>query len=216
MQYIIGVDEVGRGPIAGPITLSAFVAAKNFEHTLVKTIGGKIRDSKQFSEKKREEIYRNFLKFRKVNQVYFCVSHISSKIIDEKGISYAIKLGVRRCLKNALLNYLKNIRDFADLRYHKISYDHSDFKIKLDGSLRAPEIYKDQETIIGGDKKNIFIACASIVAKVRRDRLLKRLAKKHPEYKFDVHKGYGTSLHRKLIKIHGLSQIHRKSFCKNI
>lgn len=89
-------------------------------------------------------------------------------------------------------------------------------KIRLDGSLKAPAEYENQKTIIKGDEKDVFIACASIVAKVSRDALMVRLAKKYSKYKFEIHKGYGTLLHRSLIKKHGLSPLHRRSFCGNI
>ncbi len=194
---IIGVDEAGRGPLAGPLTLAAFLAPQGLQNKLIKIIGGKIKDSKQFSPNKRYAIYREFLKLRKVNKISFFVSHISNKIIDNKGISYATRLGIKRCLKDC--------REDAHLG-----------KIRLDGLLKAPEEYKNQKTIIGGDGKNIFIACASIVSKVRRDRLMRRLSKKYPKYSFEIHKGYGTKLHYERLRKYGLSEIHRKSFCKNI
>jgi ribonuclease HII len=89
-------------------------------------------------------------------------------------------------------------------------------EIRLDGLLKAPPKFKNQKTIIKGDEKDVFIACASIVAKVSRDRLMCQLAKKYPKYSLEIHKGYGTLLHRNLIKKHGLSPLHRKSFCKNL
>jgi ribonuclease HII len=197
---IIGVDEVGRGPLAGPISLAAFVAPENLKNKLIKILGGKIKDSKQFSSKRRKEIYREFLRLRSKTprpnsgQVFFSVSHISNKIIDKKGISKATIIGIRKSL---LLQSPK-------------------CKIRLDGLLKAPLEFKNQKTIIGGDSKDIFIACASIVAKVRRDRLMRRLAKKYPKYKFEIHKGYGTLLHRTLIKKYGFSPLHRKTFCRNL
>jgi ribonuclease HII len=196
MKFVIGVDEVGRGPLAGPITLSAFVAPENLRNKLIKILGGKIKDSKQFSSKRRREIYREFLKLRRENKTSFFVSHISNKIIDERGISYATNLAIKRVLVNT-----------------KRSASN---RVMLDGLLKAPKEFKNQKTIIGGDGKNIFIACASIVAKVRRDRLMCRLAKKYPKYGFEIHKGYGTALHIKLIKKYGLSDLHRISFCSNI
>ena len=202
MKFIIGVDEVGRGPLAGPITLAAFLAPQNLRNELIKILGGKIKDSKQFSAKRRKEIYKEFKKLRKENKVFFCVSHISNKIIDRRGISKATKIGIKKALEKLQLSYghIKVIKN----------------EIRLDGLLKAPEEYKNQKTIIGGDSKDIFIACASIVAKVRRDRLMCRLAKKYPLYELQTHKGYGTALHCKLIKKYGLSEIHRQSFCKNL
>ena len=82
----------------------------------------------------------------------------------------------------------------------------------LDGSLYAPPEYP-QKTIIKGDEKIPIIAAASVIAKVTRDRKMIRLAKKFPKYSFEIHKGYGTKLHRRLLRKHGLSAIHRRSFC---
>jgi ribonuclease HII len=84
--------------------------------------------------------------------------------------------------------------------------------ILLDGALKAPDRFVFQKTIIKGDEKEPLIACASIVAKVTRDRLMKKLAKKYPGYAFEIHKGYGTKKHREFIQKLGLSKIHRKSF----
>ena len=204
-RWIIGVDEAGRGPLAGPLTIAVFVAPKKLRQKLIKVLGGKIKDSKHFSEKRRKEIYKKFKRLRKrgstslklygTSKIYFFVSHVSNKIIDKRGISYATNLGIKRALVNT---------------------KRSASNIRLDGLLKAPEEYKNQKTIIRGDSKDIFIACASIVAKVRRDRLMQRLAKKYPKYHLEIHKGYGTLLHRHLIKKFGLSDLHRTSFCKNL
>lgn len=194
MKYIIGVDEVGRGPLAGPITLAALWAPQNFRSKLIKTLGGKIKDSKQFSPARRCVIYRALLRLKKEGKIFFSASHVSNEVIDKRGISYATKLAIKRVLVNI-----------------KRSASNND-TIRLDGSLKAPEEFKNQKTITGGDGKNIFIACASIVAKVRRDRLMCRLAKKFPNYEFQTHKGYGTALHYKCLKKFGLSEIHRRLF----
>ncbi len=202
MKLIIGVDEVGRGPLAGPITLVAFVAPENWRNKLIKILGGKIKDSKLFSPARRFEIYKELQKLKKNNLVSFSVSHISNKVIDKKGLTYATNLGIKRCLNK--------------LQHTNLNYNGDHCYLRLDGLLRASKEFKNQKTIIGGDSKNIFIACASIVAKVRRDRLMCRLAKKYPQYSLEIHKGYGTLLHYKLLKKHGLSDLHRISFCSNI
>jgi len=205
MDFIIGIDEAGRGPLAGPVSVGVFMAPKNLNKKLIKILGGKIKDSKKLSLKRREEIYKEFLKLRKetrlnkVEQVSFSVTHISNKIIDKIGISKAVQKGISKSLHNL----------------HP-SYDRKNSVIRLDGLLKAPKEFKNQKTIIKGDEKNVFIACASIVAKVERDRLMTKLAKKYPKYKFEIHKGYGTKKHRNLIKIHGLSPIHRRTFCHNL
>ncbi len=135
---------------------------------------------------------------KKEEEVDFKVSHISNKIIDKRGISYATNLAIKRVFVNT-----------------KRSASNND-AVRLDGLLKAPSKFKNQKTIIKGDEKDVFIACASIVAKVRRDRLMCRMAKKYPQYSLEIHKGYGTVFHRLLIQKHGLSGIHRKSFCTHI
>ena len=216
-KIIVGVDEAGRGPLAGPVTVTAFWAPASARTKLIKLLGGRIRDSKQLSPLHRTEIYRSFTKFQKNREVNFAVCHISNLIIDKKGISHATNLGISMCLqkcqgesltvKKALLSNNKNCQGFP-------------LTVRLDGLLKAPEEYKSAgwrtKTIIKGDEKDVFIACASIIAKVRRDRLMCRLAKKYPQYGFEIHKGYGTKLHRKLIIQNGLSPIHRVYFCKKL
>src|SRR3989344_5640705 len=104
MDFIIGIDEAGRGPLAGPVSVGVFMAPKNLNKKLIKILGGKIKDSKKLSLKRREEIYKEFLKLRKetrlnkVEQVSFSVTHISNKIIDKIGISKAVQKGISKSL----------------------------------------------------------------------------------------------------------------------
>jgi len=186
--HTIGIDEVGRGPLAGPVTVVAVVEPKGF-------VWKNFKDSKQLSPKKRDEF---FLKFKTMQ---YAISSVSNIFIDKFGIAPAIRLAVSRCLKKLSKNYgLRTIN----------------YKLLLDGSLYAPKIYENQKTIIKGDEKIPIIAVASIIAKVKRDAHMSRLHKKFPEYGFAVHKGYGTKLHQQAIKTHGLCEIHRKSFCRKI
>lgn len=208
-NWIIGIDEAGRGPLAGPIILSAFSAPLKLRSKLIKILGGKIKDSKQFSAKRREEIYKELMKLKKEYEVDFKIAYTSAEIIDKNGISYATKIAIRKSLNSLFRNYTL-------LHDREILYKRENSIIRLDGLLKAPPEFKNQKTIIKGDEKDVFIACASIVAKIRRDRLMCRLGSKYPLYGLEIHKGYGTKLHRKFIKKWGLSEIHRKSFCKSI
>lgn len=204
-NLVIGIDEAGRGPLAGPVSIGIFGGENKIGKWLLKNIfDNKLRDSKKLSEKKREEIYKKFLKLKKENKINFKVSHISNKIIDKIGISKAILKGISNCLTSPGLR--------LDL---PLSRGGKTF-IRLDGLLKAPAKFKNQITIIKGDEKDVWIACASIVAKVSRDRLMCRLALKYPDYDLEIHKGYGTALHRKLIKSQGFSSLHRVSFCSRI
>jgi ribonuclease HII len=220
-KFLIGIDEAGRGPLAGPIAVGAVIFPPNFDLNLLRGI----KDSKQLSEAKREEWFK---KARKWNRISFHVSLVSAKTIDERGLAYAIKKAIKNCLRCGLRKYehdifvnerATNIHE-RDIRSNKLSGRLAAWavaprhcRILLDGSLKAPAEFVWQKTIIRGDETEPVISLAAIMAKVTRDRLMVRLAKKIPGYGFEIHKGYGTALHRKTIKKLGLSQIHRATFC---
>lgn len=189
----VGVDEVGRGPLAGPVTVCVFAVSASFDLRVLRGV----TDSKQMTKRAREEWSRKLHELRKAGKVNFRIVSVASKVIDEKGISHAIKRAVQTALKRLDLSVKKS-------------------EIFLDGSLKAPDLYLKQKTIIGGDGKHKLISAASVVAKVHRDAYMDRLGHKYPEYDFGIHKGYGTKKHRLAIKKHGISDVHRKSFCRNI
>ncbi len=197
--YTIGIDEAGRGPLAGPVAVGAVIVGKDFhtnkEHKkALREI--KNKDSKKLSEGKREEWFRKIKDWKEAGELDFHVALVSNTIIDSKGISYAIKKGIAECLKKVM--------------------KQGEVEILLDGSLKAPPEFLFQKTIIKGDEKHFEISLASICAKVTRDSCMQKMAKKYPHYGFEVHKGYGTLLHRTLIKKHGIAKIHRQSFVKNV
>lgn len=190
---VVGVDEAGRGPLAGPVAVGAVVVPKNFDWRLVEGV----RDSKKLSHKNREAIFMRTKQLQREGRLDFKISMVSAKVIDRVGITRAVAMATARALKRLQLN------------------PNTTF-IKLDGLLKAPEIFVNQETIVGGDDSEPEIALASIIAKVTRDRHMTRITKKYPHYGFEIHKGYGTKSHRSLIKEHGMCEIHRKSFCRNL
>ncbi len=194
-NYLIGIDEVGRGPIAGPVAVGAFLFPNLKSRNLFKGV----KESKQLNEKKREVWYENVLAARKSSLIDFAVTFQSEKVIDTKGLSFAIK--------NALKLSINKI-----VKKNKIKAD--EVLVLLDGGLKAPAEFIHQQTIIKGDVKEKVIALASICAKVERDRYMHKMAKKHPQYGFGIHKGYGTRRHYEAINKHGLSSLHRKTFCK--
>lgn len=151
-----------------------------------------IKDSKKLTSLGRELWFARALKSRKEGVLDFAVLLISEKVIDRKGIVYAIRLGIKRCLTTLEVS--------------------KDSQIYLDGGLKAPKQFKHQLTVIRGDEKIPVISLASIVAKVTRDRKMVRLSKKFPKFNFHIHKGYGTSEHRRAIKKYGPTVIHRRSF----
>lgn len=192
IKYIVGIDEVGRGPLAGPVTVGAFCVKKNFDF---KKLEG-IRDSKKLTPEKREYFFEKIKELEKKGDIEYKVTFVSSKEIDKRGISHAIK----RALTKSILGLRK---------------DPQICEVFLDGGLYAPEEYKKQKTIIKGDDKIKAISCASVVAKVLRDRRMCLLAKKYPEYGFEIHKGYGTKKHCESIRKNGICKEHRKCFLKN-
>lgn len=193
MPYLIGIDEAGRGPLAGPVAVGAVIVPSAFEWHLAD--GAK--DSKQMTEKARETMYERLCTLREEGILDFAVAFSSASVIDKRGIAYAVSDALARALVKA-----------------GASPDISE--IRLDGSLYAPAHFTDQKTIIRGDQTEPVISLASIAAKVERDRLMRELAVEYPIYGFDVHKGYGTAAHRAIIREAGLSPVHRATFCTRI
>ncbi len=199
--YKIGIDEAGRGPLAGPVAVGIVLVPYNFDWSLLPGVG----DSKKVSEKNRERIYNEAMKLAKAGKLWCTVELGSAKAIDKLGIAVVI----RDCID-------KGLRDISTRR--DLVLDWSMVEVKLDGSLRAPEYCMHQETIIKGDAKELVIGLASILAKVTRDAYMCRLAAKsvYEPYNFAKHKGYGTAAHRRAIATNGLSPEHRVSYCGNL
>ncbi len=194
IKYIVGVDEVGRGPLAGPITFCALKIPVDFK---VDGFGRKIKDSKLLLPKKRMEISLKLERLKADGKINYALHSCTNKEIDAIGLGKAVKICIAKALEKLKLNPDECI-------------------ILLDGGIKAPKEFKNQKTIIGGDAKVWAIAFASIVAKVSRDEKMISFSKKYPNYHFHEHKGYATEKHRAMISMYGLCPIHRKSFCKNI
>ena len=194
-DYVVGVDEVGRGPIAGPVTVSAFAISKENYREVYQVLLG-VTDSKKITEKKREQFTELMKGLKKTNKLQVAISSVSAEVIDTKGISFAIQ--------SALNSSVKKISDLSESIF-----------VYLDGSLYADERF-DQEVIIKGDSKNWLIGAASVIAKVTRDAQMVKYAEQLPGYGFERHKGYGTKAHYESIQKKGLCKIHRKSWIKNI
>lgn len=189
MRPLIGVDEAGRGPLAGPVAVGFVRAMEGFD--IAREFPG-VADSKALSPKKREKIYELLASRQAQGDIMFRVEFESADAIDSKGIAVVIREAVARGIASLALE-MRGVH------------------VLLDGALRAPDTYS-QETIIGGDATVPIISLASIVAKVERDRMMLELAKTYPEYGFEKHKGYGTSAHYEQLRKYGLSAIHRKTF----
>jgi len=191
-MHVVGIDEAGRGPLAGPVSVGLVKIPAGFNKRFFKGI----KDSKQLTLEEREFWFALATEARKRGELDFKVSLVSEKIIDKHGISHALRLGIKRCLLTLRVN--------------------NKSKIFLDGSLKAPVEFKNQLTVIRGDEKIPVISLASICAKVIRDRKMVKLSKKFPEFNFHINKGYGTLMHRKAIQKYGLTELHRRSFLKKL
>lgn len=182
-KAVCGVDEAGRGPLAGPVCAAAVILPENI------IIEG-VNDSKKLSEKKREALFEVI----KEQALSYSIAFASVEEIEDINILNATMLAMKRAVEG-----LDVKADYA----------------MIDGN-RLPDLSIDSEFIIKGDAKSMSIACASILAKVSRDRLLYKYAEEYPEYLFDKHKGYGTKVHVEAIKKYGPCPYHRLSFLKKI
>lgn len=186
-EIVIGVDEAGRGPLAGNVVAAAAIL-KKYSSDL-----DDINDSKKLTEKKREKLFDVIME-----NFYIGVGEATPEEIDEINILNATFLAMRRALEN-----LKK----------QCNTDHL---VLVDGNFKIREYEGEQEFVIKGDAKSLSIAAASIIAKVTRDREMIEEGKKYPEYKFEKHKGYGTKLHKEKLLELGVLPIHRKSFLNKI
>lgn len=182
-KCICGVDEAGRGPLAGPVFAAAVILPLDFE------IEG-INDSKKLSEKKREALFTEIT----TKAVAYDIESVNNSVIDEVNILNATMLAMKKAVENLSVK--------PDIVY-------------IDGN-RTPKLDIKTEYVIKGDATSANIAAASILAKVSRDRFMKQMDEKYPEYEFAKHKGYPTKLHYEKIREFGTCEIHRMSFLKKM
>ena len=205
-KYVIGVDEAGRGPLAGPVvTVAVMIHLKSQISNLKTTTQNsklnkmfkelKIKDSKQLSLKRREEIFKLL---KKHPRILWAKGMVSAKVIDKINIWEATKLAMKRSIKNLEKKIGKKFPKKKTL-------------LIIDGNLKIDSGFIEQP-IIKADQKISECILASIFAKVIRDRLMERYDKIYPKYNFKKHKGYPTKEHKRLITKYGACKIHRKSF----
>ncbi len=228
-KYIIGIDEVGRGPIAGPVAVCSFSCRADFFDNLPqvrlvakKDILPKLKDSKKLTKKQREEWFEYLKSEKEKGNCDFAVSVVSADQIDKFGIVPSIQKALNSSLFRVVERIYQNFLRVGapEERVKRGNFDESveprDLSIYLDGGLKADKHYTNQETIIKGDELHPVISCASIIAKVTRDNLMTKYAIDYPNYGFENHVGYGTKFHYTAIKKLGLTPLHRKTFLKNI
>lgn len=179
---ICGVDEAGRGPLAGRVYAAAVILPEGH-------IVEGVNDSKKLSEKKRDALFDKI----KSEALAYSVAYATAEEIDEVNILQATYLAMRRAVEGLPVK--------------------ADYAI-IDGN-RMPPLSVDGETVIKGDALSASVACASILAKVSRDRYMLEMAQQYPQYQFEKHKGYGTKLHYEMLDAYGPCEIHRQSFLKS-
>lgn len=190
-KWSVGIDEAGRGPLAGPVAVGVVKVPVDFDWAMISGVG----DSKKVSAKKRGVIFNRAHELKAEGKLEFSVVMMDAIYIDQFGITQAIVDAITQSLGELAIKPQESF-------------------IKLDGSLKAPKEFR-QETIIKGDQKELVIGLASILAKETRDTHMYTLAAQYPGYELDIHKGYGTKSHRRLIFERGLSDAHRRSYCQN-
>jgi ribonuclease HII len=183
LQLVAGVDEVGRGCFAGPVVASAVILPCSCRHGWMK----EVRDSKFLTPEKRDYLYARIIKVA----VAYATGMVEAQAIDHYGIAAAARLAMKEAVEK------------LSPRADSLLIDH----------FTLPEVALPQWGIANGDTLCCSIACASIVAKVERDRLMCEMDRVYPGYHFSQHKGYGTKEHRACIERLGLSIIHRRTFC---
>lgn len=206
-KLVIGVDEVGVGPLAGAVTAAAVTAPAKFLISNFSTRGGSasggqflnLRDSKQLTPKQRENFFNFFYILKQNKNIHWATASVMPRTIDRINIFQARRLAMARAVKKLA-------------RAMRILYKYDgNCTVLIDGNALL-NIAVRQQAIIKGDEKIAIIAMASIIAKVTRDRAMVRYHKKYPKYRFDLHKGYGTRLHYAMLAQHGPCAIHRRSF----
>lgn len=189
-RFVIGIDEAGRGPLAGPVCAAAVYLPPSFSHPL-------LNDSKKLTEKRRETIYKELTE--ETEGIHWGISLIDPATIDQINILKATHLAMAEAVK-ALELKLKQLKE-------KTQVD-----LCLIDGLPVPNFPYPSEGIVKGDGKSLSIAAASVLAKVTRDQKMIAYAEKYPEYGFEKHKGYGTKAHLEALKNHGVTPIHRQTF----
>jgi ribonuclease HII len=198
MKGVIGIDEVGRGPLAGPLTLCACYI-EDEKKVLEDIFQNTIRDSKKLTKSLRNNIYQTIKENRYSNtRIEYAISSRSAQYIDKHGLAMAAKACVRSCLRS--------------LRQKGIALE--EVSIRLDAGLSVPIKSLAYTSHIKGDESYVEIALASIMAKVQRDAYMDRLSRSHREYAWSTNAGYGTREHRKAIETIGTTKYHRISFLK--
>ena len=197
-DYIIGTDEAGRGPGAGPVFAAAVCFVSDIDDEICEKLSV-LNDSKQLTEKKREELFENIKELEKSGK---CVCSV-----QEGSVSQIDKINILNTSLDCMKRSCESVAGKIDMQKAKVL---------VDGNRLIKNFSIPQTTIVKGDSKSAAIAAASILAKVSRDRLMEKLAKEYPQYHWERNKGYLSAEHIEAIKTYGATKLHRKKFLRNI
>ena len=218
---LIGVDEAGRGALAGPVVAGAVLVNEDFLRSdWSRRQAGHINDSKQLTKEKREHLFARMSWLMSEHRILFASGAATVSEIDEHNIAGATRLAMRRAILNAL-----EIGQIHPRPTDPLFDDHdpvglqpgegiTGWKVLVDGKP-VRSLGFEHRALVGGDARSMVIAMASIVAKVSRDQLMQELEAEYPGYGFSRHKGYGTEVHRRALVEMGPSRIHRRLFIRS-
>ena len=189
---LIGVDEAGRGPLAGPVVAAAVCLREN-------RFSVKIKDSKKMTACQRDKAFIEIFE-----KAYVGIGMMNEFVIDQVNILQATFLAMNAAVRQLIFQIKQNKND--------VLLDQQTTCLLIDGNRFISQVPYSYKTIIKGDDKSLSIACASVIAKVTRDRILEKYHQIFPEYGFDQHKGYPTAAHQRALEKYGAAFVHRKTF----
>ncbi|MGC6456161.1 MAG: ribonuclease HII [Coraliomargaritaceae bacterium] len=215
-NHLIGVDEAGRGCLAGPVFAAACLIELNlFKDSQAVELTSEVNDSKQLSAQKRESVYAHLLLLRRSRLLHFAVAEASVAEIEALNVLGATRLAMQRAVEKIESQGDGWKLPPAETGGPLFTTESSSVCLLVDGRPLRPFPYA-HEGVVKGDAKSLAIAAAGIAAKVERDRRMGELASNYPQFGFDRHKGYGTLVHREEIAKHGASPEHRRLFLRKI
>ncbi len=204
-SFVIGIDEAGRGPLAGPVVASAAIVKHRDWQKMDDKTWDLVRDSKKLSPKQREKVFA-FI----AENFYVGIGICDHRTIDDVNILEATFLAMKKALSDL---YSKINRDLSAQEQNGVRrIQDSKYVVLVDGNKQIPNLSLYQKAVVGGDGIVKSISAASIMAKVTRDRLMLEAHAKYPQYGFDKHKGYGTKVHMEALHRIGPCEIHRQTF----
>ena len=216
---IVGVDEAGRGCLAGPVLAGAvIIPTAFFRETRNRKATAEINDSKQFDEPKREDLYRLVMELAEEKKIFTGIGRASVEEIEKQNIVGATCMAMKRAMYDASESSVKlwkpNEKSTHTLFQPRLE-NKNRWAVLVDGKPMKKLPY-EHSGLVKGDTKSLAIAMASMLAKVTRDRYMRKLHKKFPEFGFDSNKGYGAQVHLKALHNHGPTEHHRPRFLRNI